>query len=208
MKLPKMPKLKRRTYAILGVALAAVLALTGVIVAQRPVEVTLPEGTAIHVRLDQSLSSASSRAGDSFTATVAEDVVADGKVAIPAGAVAHGLVVDARQSGRLAGVARLRLELAAVEVNGETYDVQTTNAFRRGGDHKKRNWALIGGGAGGGAAIGAIAGGGKGALIGGPIGAGAGLAYAALTGKKDFTLPVETSLSFKLTQPVSVEVDD
>ena len=44
--------------------------------------------------------------------------------------------------------------------------MQTTSVNRVSAAHKKRNAILIGGGAGLGAAIGAIAGGGKGALIG------------------------------------------
>jgi hypothetical protein len=43
-------------------------------------------------------------------------------------------------------------------------------------------------------------------LIGGAVGAGAGTATAAATGKKDITLPAETKLSFKLAQPVTIQV--
>jgi len=43
-------------------------------------------------------------------------------------------------------------------------------------------------------------------LIGGPIGAGAGTAAALLTGKKDIKLPAETHLTFKLAEPVKVNV--
>ena len=49
-----------------------------------------------------------------------------------------------------------------------------------------------------------IAAGGKGALIGGPVGAGVGTAVAAFTGKKDFVLPAETRLSFRLHEPVTL----
>src|SRR6266849_2945233 len=62
----------------------------------------------------------------------------------------------------------------------------------------------VGGGAGAGTVVGAIAAGGKGALIGGPVGAGAGTAVAFLTGKKDIRLPPETSLTFKLAEPVTI----
>ncbi len=54
-------------------------------------------------------------------------------------------------------------------------------------------------------AIGAIAGGAKGALLGGPIGAGAGTAAAYFAGKRDVKLPVETYLNFKLTEPLTVD---
>lgn len=168
--------------------------------------VAVPEGTAIEVTLDQSLASNQSRSGDEFAATVSQAVVVNGKTVIPKGASVHGRVVEARESGRLKGVALLRLTLEAVEVGGTSHDIQTTSISRSGGDHKKRNIAFIGGGTAAGATIGAIAGGGKGAVIGGAVGAGAGTATAAATGKKDITLPTESSLSFKLTQPVTIPV--
>jgi len=167
---------------------------------------TVPQDTAIHVTLDQAVSSDDSRPGDHFEATVSEPVVIDGKTVIPQGASAEGLVVDAHHSGRLMGRARLQLALETVTVNGQNYDVRTSSSWRTGGDHKKRNWEWIGGGAGGGALIGALAGGGKGALIGGPVGAGAGTAVAFLTGKKDIHLRAETPLTFKLAEPITVPV--
>lgn len=167
--------------------------------------VTLPAGTPLVVTLDQSLASDQHRAGDSFEASLAAPVVINGKTVIPKGAPVVGRVVDARESGRLKGVAQLRLALTSVEAGGKTYDLQTTTLTRSGSGHKKRNTILIGGGTGTGALIGGLAGGGKGALIGGAIGAGAGTATAAATGKKEITLPAESQLSFKLTQGVTIE---
>jgi hypothetical protein len=196
--------LSRRSYLILGAVLAAALVVTAATLANRTEAVTLPSGTALHVRLDQTLASNQNRSGDAFEATVAEPIVLDKKTVIPEGARVQGRVVEVRESGHLMGVSRLRLALDSVEVNGKSYEIQTTTTGRRGGSHKKRNWAFIGGGAGGGALIGAIAGGGKGALIGGPVGAGAGTAVAYFTGKKDVRLPAESRLTFELAQPVTI----
>ena len=102
------------------------------------------------------------------------------------------------------GRARLQLALQTVDVNGKTYDLHTHTSDRVGGAHKKRNLALIGGGAGGGALIGAIAAGGKGALIGGPVGAGAGTAAALITGRKNIRLPAESRLTFTLAEPLNI----
>ncbi len=196
--------LSRRNYLILGAVLAAALVVTAATLANRTEAVTLPSGTALHVRLDQTLASNQNRSGDAFEATVAEPIVLDKKTVIPEGARVQGRVVEARESGHLMSVSRLRLALDSVEVNGKSYEIQTTTTGRKGGSHKKRNWAFIGGGAGGGALIGAIAGGGKGALIGGPVGAGAGTAVAYFTGKKDVRLPAESRLTFELAQPVTI----
>ena len=168
--------------------------------------VTIPEGTAISIRLDSALTSASNKPGDEFMASVADAISVDNAVVIPKGAMAHGKLVNAKESGRLSGVASLSLELSSIEVDGKKYDVQTGTITRSGTNHTKRNTGFIGGGAAAGALIGGIAGGGKGAAIGAAAGAGAGTAGAAATGKKDITLGPETALSFKLSAPLTVQV--
>jgi hypothetical protein len=168
--------------------------------------VVVPDSTAVHVTLNNAIASNENRPGDHFKATVSEPVLIDGKTVIPEGAQVTGLVVDARRSGRLKGRARLQLALETVDTTTGSYQLETASNVRVGGKHKNRNLALIGGGAGAGALIGAVAAGGKGALIGGPVGAGAGTAVAFFTGKKDIRLPAETPLTFRLTRPVAIDV--
>lgn len=199
-------KLPRWSYIALAVPLILAMGFAGVSLAAKPKLETVPEGGIIEVKLDQTLASNRNRPGDTFEASVARPVEVDGKVVIPEGTPVQGRVVYARRSGRLSGVAQLRLTLDSLQMNRTSYELRTNTVGRRGGNHKKRNIALIGGGGGGGALIGAIAAGGKGALIGGPVGAGAGTAVAALTGKKDFVLPAETRLSFRLHQSVTLPV--
>ena len=200
----------KRHYLMAGgaVLLATVLGVTAASVAKRSKveEMTVPEGTPIHVTLDQAIASDQSRPGDHFEVTVSEPVIIDGKTVIPQGTYAEGIVVDAHQSGRLKGRARLQLALESVSMNGQNYGMRTSSSWRSGRDHKKHNWAWIGSGAGGGALIGALAGGGKGALIGGPVGAGAGVMAAYFTGKKDIHLRPETPLTFRLADPVTIPV--
>jgi len=59
----------------------------------------LPTGTRIHVRLDEDLGSKISTPGESFAATVADDVQVNGQTVIARGARADGTVVDAKPQG-------------------------------------------------------------------------------------------------------------
>jgi hypothetical protein len=161
--------------------------LRGIFDSTKPV--TVPEGTALAVVLDQTLSSAENRSGDKFEASLASPVVIDEKIVIPQNARVVGRVVEARPSGRLKGVARLNLTLDTIEIDGKSYDISTGDDSRVGKNHNKRNGILIGGGAGLGALIGGVATGGVGAVIGAAAGAGAGTAGAAYTVKKNIRVP-------------------
>jgi hypothetical protein len=169
-------------------------------------QLALPSGTVITVRLVSAVGSKLSANGDHFRATVAQPVEVGGKVVLPAGAEALGKIVEAVPQGRFKGAAELRLVLETVTVNNDSYDVHTSSVSRYLKGKGKRTATLIGGGAGGGALIGGLAGGGKGALIGASLGAGAGTAGAAYTGEKEIVLPAESTLSFKLTQPLTVKM--
>jgi outer membrane lipoprotein SlyB len=168
--------------------------------------VAIPADTPLAVVLDQSISTQSASAGQEFDASLIEPVMVGGKVVIPRDARAKGHVVESNSSGRLTHRAHLALTLDSVEVGGKTYDVHTTTIGRESSSHKKRNLVIIGGTSALGAIIGGVAGGGKGAAIGAAAGAGAGTAGAAITGKKQVALPAESRLTFRLTEPVKVEV--
>src|SRR4051794_25568587 len=163
---------------------------------------TVPTGTLVSVRLGESLGSKTSQAGQDFTATLAEPVVVEGKEIIPSGADARGTVVDAKSLGHFKGGARLQIELNSIK----DYKVQTASVNRAIQGKGKRSAVMIGGGAGAGALIGALAGGGKGAAIGALVGGGAGTAGAAFTGNKEIVLPAETVVSFKLLQPIEIKM--
>jgi hypothetical protein len=165
----------------------------------------VPAGTEITVVLDQPLGSKTSTSGQAFTATVESPIEIDGRVVIPKGARASGIVKDAKPAGRFKGGAGLSLGLTSIEINGKDHALETSDATMSSKGKGKRTAVMVGGGAAGGAGIGALAGGGKGAGIGALVGAAAGVAGAGLTGNRDITLPAETALSFKLVQSVEVK---
>jgi hypothetical protein len=170
----------------------------------RPRPIVVPDGTVISVVLDEAVGSKISTPGQQFSASVREPVEVDGRVAIPKGARATGIVKDAKPAGRFKGGAALELTLTSIDINGTNYDVHTTAPNETSTGKGKRTAAMVGGGAGGGALIGGLAGGGKGALIGGLIGAAAGTGGAGLTGNREITLPAETPITFKLVDPLEI----
>jgi hypothetical protein len=169
-----------------------------------PAVITLPAGTPIRVRLDQDLGSKISQPGDSFSATVADDVLVNGKVVIPKEARADGAVIDAKPLGKFKGGALLAIKLERVHTRWGSYPVATSTIDRAEKGKGKRSAAFIGGGAGLGALIGGIAGGGKGAAIGALAGGGAGTAGSAFSGNKQIILPAETLLTFNLDHAVRI----
>jgi hypothetical protein len=166
--------------------------------------VTVPTGTRLRVRLGRCLDTKYSRPGERFVAYLDVPVTSGDRVVLPKGTVFEGHVIEAKTSGRLKGRAYLGVTLDFFRLNGATYQIATNADFRRSKSHKKRNLAIIAGGSGTGATIGAVAGGGVGAIIGAGAGAAAGTTTAFITGRKNIRLPVETPLVFSLHQSVSM----
>jgi hypothetical protein len=169
-----------------------------------PAAVDLPAGTHMRVRLDEDLGSKISQPGETFHATIADDVVVNGQTVIGRGARAEGTVVDAKPLGRFKGGAELVVRLDRVHTQWGAYPVATSSVERAENGKGKRTAGFAGGGGAFGAIVGGLAGGGKGALIGGLAGAGAGTAGGAFTGNKQIVLPAETLLTFRLERPVHI----
>ena len=171
-----------------------------------PRSLQVQSGSVLQVRLNRSLSTSQNRAGDRFTATLAEPVRVNGQTVFPKGSQVTGRVEESVASGRFKGRAQLMLGLESIQLDGRAVPLSTTVRTRVGQRHRKRNALWIGGGSGTGALIGGLAGGPVGLAVGAGSGAAAGLAGALVTGRKQVSIPAETLLSFRLRAPVDLPV--
>src|SRR5262249_4142177 len=90
----------------------------------------------------------------------------------------------------------------SLTVKGVPYPISTASFVQQGKGKGSRTAKFGAGGAAAGAVIGGIAGGGKGAAIGALAGGGTGGAGSAFTGNDELSIPAETVLQFKLSQPL------
>jgi len=164
----------------------------------------VPIGTKLDITLNTPLSTEFSQAGDQFTADVS-----DGPYK---GAIVHGTVRSASQSGHFKGSAELLLsfdrivlrngrrgkilaEVTQVFVNGDK--VGNEGAIESSGQGKY-TWIRTGLGSAIGAGLGGIFGGGKGAAIGAVAGGGAGAASKAVSKQQQVVLDSGTMLTISV----------
>lgn len=195
-------------------SLSSIVLIAGFACAQT----ALPSGTAVKMKLETTLATFSSKAGDPFSARVTEAVVMDGKTVIPIGTTIEGRVTKTNEPRRIAGKPtiaifpenlvlpngdRLMLNATLVDTNRRHgTDVDTEGRFK-GDGHDGKDLTEIGMGTGGGMLVGGLIGGAKGMLIGGAVGATATVAH--WMGKKNSAmLPAGTELVMELSRPLEM----
>jgi hypothetical protein len=171
-------------------------------------KVVLPTGTEIAVLTNQTIDSSTATAGQTFPADVADNVMdTAGQIVIPKGSQAE-LVLRRASKGGVTSNAEIALDLQSIKVGSHRYVVNTADLEQKaqgGLGANKRTAEMVGGGAALGTLIGAVAGGGKGAAIGAAAGAGVGAGTQILTRGKTVKVPSETTLRFKLDQPLTLQ---
>ena len=203
----------------LFLALAMIVAMPLVVSAQttkprlrrtttaRRVVPLVPVGTDLKVRINDTLSSKDSRAGDKFTATVINPARFDeGRV--------YGHIRSIVKSGKVKGRTTMNLAFDSITLSdgrsgtlhgyvthvygdkGRTDNEGGVQSESRGRQTIKRS----GIGAGAGAIIGAIAGGGKGAAIGLIVGGAAGAGSLAVGGSKELKIENGTEMLVHVTR--------
>jgi hypothetical protein len=180
---------------------------------------TVSSGERFRVRMNETLSSKTARVGDRFTTTVTEPVYSNtGVIVIPVGSKVIGRVDAVKAAKKGGDPGTISVSFNQVElpngvrraINGSLTDLDTKKAKSdnegnaSGDDRKNDKIIFIGGGAAGGAILGAAVGGGKGALIGGILGAGAGLLGERLTKGEDAEVKSGTEFGVYLNQSISM----
>ncbi len=177
---------------------------------------SLPAGTAVRIKLENTLATFSSKQGDTFSGRVTEAVALAGKTVIPVGATVQGTIGRVAEPRRVQGRPSIALYPHTVILpDGTRYNLNATvvdTSLRNGTDVNEEgtfkgqardrgdNVELAAGAAGGGV-IGALAGGGKGFLVGAAIGAGATTIHW-LTKHHSAVLPAGTELVMELSRPM------
>ena len=176
-----------------------------------PTTLTAAAGTRVPLAASESISTRQAKAGDAFTATVAQDVKdVAGHVVIPAGSAVQGTIVAAEPAPNPNASGRLELAVQTVSVRGSSYAVDATveskDTVMQGRGVTKGDAAKVGGGAIAGALVGKLLGKNtKGALIGGAVGAAAGAAAARASRDIDVVLPKGAAITLKLNKPLTVK---
>jgi hypothetical protein len=200
----------RKFVGVLGAALLVASAW-----AQKAASV--PEGTALKVKLETTISTFSSKVGDPFRGKISDPVVVDGKTMIPAGATVEGRVTKLSEPRRIQGKPtivllpehvilpdgqRYMLNAVLVDTDIKGTDVDQEGQFK-GAGHDRRDQIEVGGGAGAGMLVGGLIGGGPGLLIGGAVGAGATTTHW-LVQRRSAILPSGTQLWLELSRPMTM----
>jgi hypothetical protein len=172
------------------------------------VEVVIPAAAVIGLQVETPLSSERNQVEDRVEARVTRDVLAEGRLAIPAGSRVLGTVTMVERGGKMKERARLGVRFHTVVLAGGLHVPLRTETIVREGDSPTGESARkIGGAAAGGAVLGAIIGGRKGAAIGGAAGAGAGTAAVMAGDRNAATLPSGTTVTARLAAPVVIELE-
>ncbi|HUQ90795.1 MAG TPA: hypothetical protein VM120_03870 [Bryobacteraceae bacterium] len=165
---------------------------------------TAPAGTILRVRVNSTLSTKANKAGQRFSGTLAEPLMASGVAIAPRGATVHGLIAESNSGGRVKGRARLSVRVTGIEANGRNLPVSTSVFVAVARGTKTKDATKVGIGSGAGAVIGAIAGGGTGAAIGAAAGAGAGTGVVLATKGDAAVIPSEAIVSVRLRNALTV----
>lgn len=158
---------------------------------------TIPSGTVLVGALEQEVSTDRSSVGDRITLRTVDPIPLGDDLTIPAGLTLRGEVTHVKGGGRIAGAPELSLRVTELEIDGHGYEI-STDPFRVTGKNDATESALA---IGGGAVVGGVLEGAKGAVVGAAIGTG----VAVATKGDQLTLGAGQHLRIQLTQSIAVQ---
>jgi hypothetical protein len=177
---------------------------------------TVMEETPLLVRTTEPVSSRSAHEGQPLLFSVSEDVCVDAVLAIPRGALVHGVVVSRRKPGVLTGSPDLVFKLTALEFEGRSYPILSYQ-FKVTGTSKTRPTekkavtgaavgTVVGSFAGGASKSGVVQPANRAANMaaGAAVGAGVGALASAASPGPAVIVPSEAQIEFVLASPVTV----
>jgi len=168
--------------------------------------VTLPAGTLLQLRTSEPVDSKRAKDGEPVQFMVIQDVTMGGVLAIPRGAVVHGVIAEHKNvgSGSMGGSSSLALALTSLDLGGRNYPLES-DQFKVKAPNKAGQTvgsALTGG------VIGTIIGCAVGRGAGCAIGAGAGVAGGTALGAAEpgyrAWIPAEALVTFHIAAPITV----
>jgi hypothetical protein len=169
-----------------------------------PAPLNIPKSTPLNVRLTQSIDVDVTQTGATFRSVLDDPVMMKGNVVIPRGAVVELQAVRVEQAGKMKGADLITLKANTLSFGGRKYDIVTSYVETKGEGEGKKTTRKVAGGAGLGAVVGGIVGGGTGAAIGALAGGATGAVISA-QGTEHLQLPAETRLQFVLDASVTVQ---
>jgi hypothetical protein len=190
----------------------------GIVTTAPHYENALSEGTILRARLVGELSTANTKQGSHFIATLSHNVEHDGRVILPVGASVEGRISEVRGGHRLGSAAAIhlvpetvtlpdgtlyRLDAQLIDLDAGKNTRVNSEGTVVGNDHTAGHMTTLGATTGGGAIAGAIIGGGPGLLIGAGVGAGVGTVIW-LRQDRQQTLQEGIELVFSLNRPMEI----
>ena len=169
-------------------------------------DVAVPAGSNLAVRITQTLDSASTQQGQTFSGVLANDLVVNGAVVLPQGSAISGRVDAVQEAAHFKGNSLLTISLTSISRHGESIPLATDPYTKQGNGRGKNTAEKVGGGAAVGAILGGIFGGGKGAGIGAAAGGGLGAGANGITRGQQVQIPSESVVRFRLTNAITVRV--
>jgi len=166
--------------------------------------VTVPQGTLLQLRTNEPVGTKKAQDGQPVQFTLIQDVTLGGVLAIPRGAVVHGVVTEAKKAGELGGSPVLALKLVSLDLGGQNYPIDS-DQFKVKGPNKAGQ--TVGSAVGGGiigTIIGCAVGRGVGCAVGAGAGVAAGTAASAASSGPGVWIPAEALVTFHLATPVTV----